>query len=154
MDILLITLLFLFCAVLMAVELFILPGTSIAGIVAGCCLVGANWLVFDRFGLTVGLWVLAASLVACCLMGWWMLRSKTLERYSLHKSIDSTAATPEQLSVKPGDEGVATTRLALIGNADIHGKKVEVKSADGFLDEGTPIVVVRVDEAQVIVKKR
>ena len=154
MDILLITLLFLFCAVLMAVELFILPGTSIAGIVAGCCLVGANWLVFDRFGLTVGLWVLAASLVACCLMGWWMLRSKTLERYSLHKSIDSTAATPEQLSVKPGDEGVATTRLALIGNADIQGKVVEVKSADGFLDEGTPIIVTRVEDAQVIVKKR
>lgn len=154
MDILLITLLFLFCALLLAVELFILPGTSIAGIAAGCCLVGANYLVFDRFGLMVGLWVLAASLVCCCLIGWWMLRSKTLEKYSLHKSIDSTAATPEQLSVKPGDEGVAATRLALIGNADIHGKTVEVKSADGFLDEGTPIVVVRVDEAQVLVKRR
>ena len=154
MDILLITLLFLFCALLLAIELFILPGTSIAGIAAGCCLVGANYLVFDRFGIMVGLWVLAASLVCCCLIGWWMLRSKTLEKYSLHKSIDSTAATPEQLSVKPGDEGVAITRLALIGNADIHGKTVEVKSADGFLDEGTPIVVVRVDEAQVLVKRR
>lgn len=154
MDILLITLLFLFCALLLAIELFILPGTSIAGIAAGCCLVGANYLVFDRFGIMVGLWVLAASLVCCCLLGWWMLRSKTLEKYSLHKSIDSTAATPEQLSVKPGDEGVATTRLALIGNADIHDKTVEVKSADGFLDEGTPIVVVRVDEAQVLVKRR
>ena len=96
----------------------------------------------------------AALALCCCLLGWWMLRSKTLEKYSLHKSIDSTAATPEQLSVKPGDEGVATTRLALIGNADIHGKTVEVKSADGFLDEGTPIVVVRVDEAQVLVKRR
>ena len=110
MDILLITLLFLFCALLLAIELFILPGTSIAGIAAGCCLVGANYLVFDRFGIMVGLWVLAASLVCCCLLGWWMLRSKTLEKYSLHKSIDSTAATP--------------------------------------------IVVVRVDEAQVLVKRR
>ena len=154
MDILLITLLFLFCALLLAIELFILPGTSIAGIAAGCCLVGANYLVFDRFGIMVGLWVLAASLVCCCLIGWWMLRTKTLEKYLLHKSIDSTPATPEQPSVKPGDEGVATTRLALIGNADIHGKTVEVKSADGFLDEGTPIVVVRVDEAQVLVKRR
>lgn len=154
MDILLITLLFLFCALLLAVELFILPGTTIAGIAAGCCLVAANYIVFDRFGLTVGVWVLAASLIACCLIGYWMLRSKTLEKYSLHKSIDSTAATPEQRSVKPGDEGVAVTRLALIGNAEIGGKTVEVKSASGFLDEGTPVVVVRVDEAQVTVKKK
>ena len=67
---------------------------------------------------------------------------------------NSTAATPEQRSVKPGDEGVAVTRLALIGNAEIGGKTVEVKSASGFLDEGTPVVVVRVDEAQVTVKKK
>ena len=33
-------------------------------------------------------------------------------KYSLHKSIDSTAATQDQLSVQPGDEGVAVTRLA------------------------------------------
>ena len=101
-----------------------------------------------------GVWVLAASLIVCCLIGYWMLRSKTLEKYSLHKSIDSTAATPEQRSVKPGDEGVAVTRLALIGNAEIGGKTVEVKSASGFLDEGTPIIVTRVEDAQVIVKKR
>ncbi len=154
MDILLIILLFLFCALLLAVELFILPGTTVAGIAAGCCLVAANYIVFDRFGVAVGLWVLAASLVVCCLIGYWMLRSKTLEKYSLHKTIDSTAATAEQLSVSPGDEGVALTRLALIGNADIHGKMVEVKSGDGFIDEGTPIVVVRVDEALIIVKRR
>lgn len=154
MDILLIILLFLFCALLLAVELFILPGTTVAGIAAGCCLVVANYIVFDRFGVAVGLWVLAASLVVCCLIGYWMLRSKTLEKYSLHKTIDSTAATAEQLSVSPGDEGVALTRLALIGNADIHGKMVEVKSGDGFIDEGTPIVVVRVDEALIIVKRR
>ena len=151
MDILLITLLFLFCALLLAIELFILPGTSIAGIAAGCCLVGANYLVFDRFGIMVGLWVLAASLVCCCLLGWWMLRSKTLEKYSLHKSIDSTAATPEQLSVKPGDEGVATTRLALIGNAEINGQVMEVRSVGGFIDERTPITVERIADGVILV---
>ena len=49
---------------------------------------------------------------------------------------------------------MAITRLALIGNADIGGRTVEVKSADGFLDEGTPVVVVRVEDAQITVKKK
>ena len=44
--------------------------------------------------------------------------------------------------------------LALIGNADIGGRLVEVKSADGFLDEGTPVIVVRVEDAQITVKKK
>ena len=56
--------------------------------------------------------------------------------------------------LQPGDEGVAVTRLALIGNADIGGRLVEVKSADGFLDEGTPVIVVRVEDAQITVKKK
>ena len=107
MKIITIIILFLFCTLLLAAELFILPGTGVAGIAAICCLVGANYFTFVWFGLTTGLWLSAASLVACILVGYWMLRSKTLEKYSLHKSIDSTAATQDQLSVQPGDEGVA-----------------------------------------------
>lgn len=154
MEIITIIILFLFCTLLLAAELFILPGTGVAGIAAICCLVGANYFTFVWFGLTTGLWLSAASLVTCILVGYWMLRSKTLEKYSLHKSIDSTAATQDQLSIQLGDEGVAVTRLALIGNADIGGRLVEVKSADGFLDEGTPVVVVRVEDAQITVKKK
>ena len=154
MEIITIIILFLFCTLLLAAELFILPGTGVAGIAAICWLVGANYFTFVWFGLTTGLWLSAASLVACILVGYWMLRSKTLEKYSLHKSIDSTAATQDQLSVQPGDEGVAVNRLALIGNADIGGRLVEVKSADGFLDEGTPVIVVRVEDAQITVKKK
>ena len=154
MEIITIIILFLACTLLLAAELFLLPGTGVAGIAAFCCMVGANYFAFVWFGPITGLSLSAASLVACILVGYWMLRSKTLEKYSLHKSIDSTAATRDQLSIRPGDEGVAITRLALIGNADIGGRTVEVKSADGFLDEGTPVIVVRVKDAQIIVKKK
>ena len=45
------------------------------------------------------------------------------------------------------------TRLALIGNADFDGRIVQVQSADGFIDEQTPVVVCRVIEGQVWVKR-
>lgn len=154
MEIIYILLLFAACVILMAIEVFLIPGISIAGIASGCCLVVANYLTFDRYGLVAGLWTLIASLLAVIVLAYWMTHSKALDRLSLRKSIDSTAATEAQLSVQPGDEGVAVTRLALIGNADINGNIVEVKSADGFLDEGTPVVVVRVEAAQITVKKQ
>ena len=154
MDILIIALLFLLYAILIAVEIFIIPGTSLAGIAAGICLIVANYMTFELYGTIIGTIVLLASIVVCSLLGIWVARSKFLERYWHHKSIDSTSATQAQLSVKVGEEGTAITRLALIGNADINGNTVEVKSADGFIDEGTPIIVTRVDEAQITVKKK
>lgn len=137
----------------MALEIFIIPGTSLAGIVSAACLIGANVLVFDSYGLSTGIIVLAASLIVCLAAGIWMLRSKALDRISLKRTIDSTAATEEQLSVKVGDRGTALTRLALIGNADFDGKIVQVQSADGFLDEKTPVIITRVIDGQVWVKR-
>lgn len=153
MDIILISTLFVLCVFFMALEIFIIPGTSLAGIVSAACLIGANVLVFDSYGLSAGIIVLAASLIVCLLAGIWMLRSKALDRISLKRTIDSTAATEEQLSVKVGDRGIALTRLALIGNADFDGKIVQVQSADGFLDEKTPVVITRVIDGQVWVKR-
>ncbi len=97
---------------------------------------------------------LLVSTVVVLLFFWRLGKSKTLERISLHSTINSTAATEAQLSVKPGDEGRALTRLALIGNADINGKTVEVKSTGDFINEGTPIVVTSVNEALILVKAR
>ncbi|RHP66948.1 NfeD family protein [Bacteroides sp. OF04-15BH] len=153
MDIILISTLFVLCVFFMALEIFIIPGTSLAGIVSAACLIGANVLVFDSYGLSAGIIVLAASLIVCLVAGIWMLRSKALDRISLKRTIDSTAATEEQLSVKVGDRGIALTRLALIGNADFDGKIVQVQSADGFLDEKTPVVITRVIDGQVWVKR-
>lgn len=153
MDIILISTLFVLCVFFMALEIFIIPGTSLAGIVSAACLIGANVLVFDSYGLSAGIIVLAASLIVCLVAGIWMLRSKALDRISLKRTIDSTAATEEQLSVKVGDQGIALTRLALIGNADFDGKIVQVQSADGFLDEKTPVVITRVIDGQVWVKR-
>ena len=64
--------------------------------------------------------------------------------------VDRTAAD----QVKVGDTGVAITRLALIGNAEIDGNIVEVKSMDGFLNEKTPIIVNRITDGVIMVEKK
>ena len=153
MELLFICILFVLCVFFMALEIFFIPGTSLAGIAAAVSLIGANYLVFDTFGISIGFTVLAASLVVCLAFGIWMLPSQALDKISLQRTIDSTAATVEQLSVKTGDRGKAMTRLALIGNADFDGRIVQVQSADGFIDEQTPVVVCRVIEGQVWVKR-
>ena len=134
-------------------EAFVLTGVGFAGILATICLVVADVLVYFDYGF----WPAALSVLVSILLVlgffWWLGNSKTMDKVSLHTSIDSTSATAEQLAVKVGDKGKALTRLALIGNAEINGAVVEVKSSGEFLDPGTPIVVIRVLEALITVAK-
>jgi membrane-bound ClpP family serine protease len=151
---LLILILVLLALVLMAVEVLIVPGFGISGIAAIISALVAEVLIFEEYGMLAAALSLAGFALLTVVLLVWVARSKTIDKVSLHSSIDSTNATKDQLSVKVGDEGVALTRLALIGNAEIAGKTVEVKSAGNFIEEGTPLVVVAVSEALVLVRER
>lgn len=140
-------------AVLFVTEIFFVPGTAIPGIFAGIFLIAANAMTYYQYGVTAGILLTACSAVAIVLFFYWITRSKSLRKLALDKEIHATSATKDQLSVQVGDCGVTTTRLALVGNALIEGKNVEVKSASGYLDPDTNIVVTRVDEAQITVQK-
>ena len=133
---LLILILVLLALVLMAVEVLIVPGFGISGIAAIISALVAEVLIFEEYGMLAAALSLAGFALLTVVLLVWVARSKTIDKVSLHSSIDSTNATKDQLSVKVGDEGVALTRLALIGNAEIAGKTVEVKSAGNFIEEG------------------
>lgn len=138
---------------LYAVEGLLVPGFGIAGAGATLCVIVADVLVYYTFGPTAAIAAVLLSTAAVLFAFWRFSRSKTLDRMSLHSTISSTAATEAQLSVRPGDTGRALTRLALIGNAEIGGKVVEVKSTGAFIDEGTPVEVTAVREALILVRE-
>ena len=139
---------------LFAIEVFVTPGIGIAGIAATVCVVIADSLVYYYYDGVTATITLIISFLLTMLIIWWLSRARTLEKIALKANIDSTNATKAQLSVSPGETGRALTRLALIGNAEIGGRTVEVKSTGDFIDEGTPIVVTDVQDALILVKKK
>lgn len=154
MDLLIIVVLVIAAVVLFLVELFVIPGISLAGISALACIIYANYYAFTNLGVTGGLITLAISGIACVGSLVWFMRSKTLDRLALKKNIDSKVDRAGAIHVKVGDKGICTTRLAQIGQAEINGEMIEVKSIDGFLNEKTPIVVDRITDGAILVKKQ
>ncbi|MDL2213493.1 nodulation efficiency protein D (NfeD) [Bacteroides sp. OttesenSCG-928-J23] len=154
MDIFIIVLLIVGAVILLLVELFFIPGISIAGIGALGCLIYATYYAFVNLGTAAGFITLAISVAACAVSITLFMRSKTLDKISLKKNITSKVDRHAEESIKVGDTGVTTTRLALIGHALINDKNVEVKSIDGFLDEKTPIVVERITNGTILVNKQ
>lgn len=153
MEILVITILIVAAVILFLVELFFIPGVSIAGFTALACVIFAIFYAFIYIGTAAGFITLAVAAVACTASLVLFMRSKTLDKISLQRNITSKVDKQAEHSIKTGDVGVSTTRLALIGQAEIAGKIVEVRSVGGFLDEKTPIKVIRITDGAILVEK-
>lgn len=153
MDILIICLLILAVVVLLLIELFIVPGISIAGILAGGCAIFVNYYAFTKIGIAAGIITLAITIIVCIGSVICFMRSKTLDRISLKQNITSQIDRSAETRVKIGDMGITTTRLALIGYAKIKDDVVEVKSTGELLNEHTHIRVVRIVDGTIMVER-
>lgn len=151
LDIVIIVFLMAVAILLVLLEIFLLPGITLAGI--GGFLFAAGGLIFAySLGQTIGHITLFLSLLIFAVAFLWFLRSKSFSRVALNTDVDSKLTSSRDLGIVPGDEGITVSRLAPIGKAVIRGITVEAKSEDELVDEDTPVVVVRVDSYNIIVR--
>lgn len=142
----------LFATVLLIVEVAFVPGFGFTGILGGVSMVGAIAYSFFLIGSLAGWVTLAVACMICVALFLWALYGNSLDRVALKKNIDSTVKEDELSRFTVGDKGVSRTRLALIGEAEINGNIVEVKSESGFVNEGETVEVVRISGDTVYVK--
>ena len=153
MDIVIIASLIIAGLILFIIEVFLLPGISIAGIISAVCLLYANYYAFDTLGTIPGCITLTISAMGVIGITIWFMRSKTVDKLSLKKTIDYRPEPLKGLDLKAGDEGVALTRLALIGNAEFNGRIIEVRSSGDFIEQKSKIRVERILDGIVLVEK-
>ena len=153
MDILIIASLIIAGLILFIIEVFLLPGISIAGIISAVCLLYANYYAFDTMGTLPGCITLVISAIGVIAITIWFMRSKTVDKLSLKKTIDYKPEPLKGLNLKAGDEGIALTRLALIGNAEFDGNIIEVRSTGDFIEERSKIRIERIRDGIVMVEK-
>ncbi|MDL2208365.1 NfeD family protein [Parabacteroides sp. OttesenSCG-928-J18] len=150
MDIVIIAFLMGLSIALILVEVFLLPGITLAGIGGGLFAVGGVIYAYTISPMT-GHITLVVSAVVFVAIFFWLLRSNSFRKVALHTDVDSKITSTRELGIEVGDEGITLSRLAPIGKALIKGITVEAKSREEFIDEQTEVVVVRVDGYNVIV---
>ena len=89
MDVLIIVVLIIAAVILFLVELFVIPGISVAGFGALGCIIYANYYAFAYMGTGAGFITLVVSGIACIGSLVWFMRSKTLDKLALKKDITS-----------------------------------------------------------------
>lgn len=137
-------------AALILGEIFFLPGFGLPGILGGLGLIGiSGYLFLSGYG-TLGMIfiVIVAVLFA---LGFWLLSKRDLKGFALSEKVEEKVNTLPP-SLNRGDRGIARSRLTLGGNAEIEGEIFYVESEEGFIMEGTPIYVSRIENNKVFVR--
>jgi len=136
---------------LLILELLVIPGTTIVGIVGFVLISVGVWQGYAQYGSASGTLILLGALIVSIGSFYFSLRSNTWNKAKLDKSIDSKVNTEAQeLSV--GDEGMTTSRLNPMGKAFINNAFYEVSTHGEFVDNDKKIKILSIDGNKVLVE--
>jgi membrane-bound ClpP family serine protease len=137
---------------LLILELLVVPGTTVVGVIGFILMSVGVWQSYAVFGSFTGTLVLISTLILSVGGFYLSLRSNTWKKAGLEKSILSKVNTDAQkLSV--GDEGITTSRLNPMGKAFIKDDFFEVSTFGEFIDNNIPVKIVAIDGNKVMVEK-
>jgi len=139
---------------LFVIEFLLVPGVTVAGIGGLVLTVFGVYKAFNDYGSTVGVWVLIGTILVSVFVIIMSLRARTWNRLMLKTNVDGTVDKDlTEDEVKPGDTGIAMTRLAPMGKIRIKDLVREAKSIEGYIDEHSAIEVVSTEGTRISVKK-
>lgn len=134
-------------------EVLVLPGTNIAGVVGFVLLAIGIWQAYAVFGGLAGTITLISTLFLSVVALYFALKSKTWHKAALHKNIDSKVNVVDVEKIKAGERGKTVSRLAPMGKAEFAGEYYEVNALGQFIDPETEIEIVKIENNKITVKK-
>lgn len=137
--------------VLIFIEILLIPGIGVAGVLGLLSMGGSCYYAFNQMGGTAGAVVTAVNALLIVALTVWVLRAKTWKRLALNTNIDSKAVSADGV-ISIGERGKTVTRLAPMGMVRFDNDSVEVKALEGMVDPGVEVEVVMIEDNKVYVK--
>lgn len=155
---------FIVGVVLLALEVFVIPGFGITGI-SGIVLVAVSltgaMVSPGQFagGIGKALVTTGAGVVVAGALVWWLTSRwgpKKFQRAAAltheQKTEDGYIGVDTEPAALVGCEGVAVTTLRPSGKVSVAGRCYDATSTGAFIESGTPVKVVRYEAAQIYVE--
>lgn len=138
---------------LFLLEIFLLPGISIAGIAGGVLITIAVWFAFASIGTVAGVLTLVGGLLALGVSIWLFLKMRALERMSLTTNVTGKVDAIDKNQIRVGDRGMTLSRLAPMGKVVVNNLTMEAKTYDDFIDQDVEVIVKHVNKTNILVEK-
>lgn len=137
---------------LMVIEVAVIPGFGIAGLL-GLLLLGAGTvMVWVLYGAALGTGSLVLSIILSAVIIWFFFKSRASRRLQLEDKILGDSSSVPSLVHLVGRRGVVTKPLRPSGIAELDGEPYDVVSEGQFIDQGAAVVVVRISTNSIVVE--
>ncbi|MBX5482386.1 MAG: NfeD family protein [Myxococcaceae bacterium] len=145
----LVFLLFVVGVVLLGLELFVIPGFGVVGVLGIAGLVGSVVVAFWKLGAWEAGLTFALGAATCGGLLFALSKSRASKALVLTEVQSGIAVARPDL--QPGTQGIAATPLRPSGIARFADKELDVVSEAVFVEPGTSVRVTRVQGATIFV---
>lgn len=156
MDLMIPIALILVGLLLIIIEVYMVPGFNVIGILGVLMIIIAVGYAFTESGWTGGFMALAGSLAAVGGMFWFLYTSGAWDRFVLKAELASGSGDGdpdrEQRKHYLGRSGIALTPLRPSGVVEIDGTRLEVSTEGEFIAAGSRVRVVAMDRRRYFVR--
>jgi len=136
--------------ILLILELLVVPGTTVVGVVGFILMAVGIWFSYTNYGTTAGSLALVSTGIISVTAVYYSLKSNTWERAKLHASVDSKVNT-EADKLNVGDIGQTISRINPMGKAVFNHEFYEVSSFGELIDEEKEIKIVDIVGSKITV---
>lgn len=151
MSWLLIIILIVLGLVFLLLEILVIPGSTLAGIVGFGLLFVGLWQAYASKGIVAGHITLGSTIVLTVVSLYYSFKSGTWKRMALKTTVDGKMDQLEGTNIEEGDIGTTVSRLAPSGKAMINNNIIEVHTYGEFIDQEKSIKVISVKNNKIIV---
>ena len=138
--------------VLVFLEIFLIPGTTLFGIVGGVALVVGVIMIYSYYGSKWGNITAFSTLVLvliAIIAGFKVIGSNKL---AMKAEITGKVNELEKHLYNIGDKGLAVTELRPNGKGQFGDNKIEIYSTGDYVQRGTAVEIIKVTNDKIFVK--
>jgi membrane-bound ClpP family serine protease len=152
MTILILASLLIIGLTLLLIEILFIPGTTIVGVFGMIVSLAGVLYAFSSFDSEIAFWIVGVAGILNLVAIWYGFSSGVWRRFSLKTSLQGGAFDGRTSHLTVGMTGLAVSDIKPIGKAEFGENSYEVKSADGFIEVGKEVNIVKIQNNQILVK--
>jgi membrane-bound ClpP family serine protease len=138
--------------ILIAIEVLVIPGFGVIGVLGILATVGGVVMAWMRLGSAYGMLAITAGVVVTAAMLYLLPKTRAGRALVLDAGEKDMRAGDPRLRELAGMSGHALTALHPAGTADVGGRTVDVVTDGVYVDAGRALRVVRVEGSRVVVE--
>ncbi len=138
---------------MMILEIIVIPGAGVAGIIGFVLMAAGIWLAYSKQGIVAGNITLGATIVVNVVGLILMLRSKTWKKAMLNTVNTGKVNEIKEGVLKVGEVGITISRCAPMGKAEFSNTFYEVSTLSEFIDQEQKVEIIRISGNKIYIKK-